>query len=100
MRSNAVITLLTDVAEGIAPTEHVVFANEMSLGANEFYNAAAVGLRLEKKYEVLTAEYSGQDRLKVGDVVFRINRVETKGDKTRLTCVGGGLIGGVGNQGF
>jgi hypothetical protein len=66
--------------------ERLVFANELAVSAEEFYNAAAGGLRPTKRFEIYSFEYQGEDRLRHGDVVYHIIRAETRGEKTRLTC--------------
>lgn len=67
-------------------TERMVYANELAVSSQEFYNAAATGLRPAKRFEVYSFEYQGEDRLKHDGVVYRIIRVETRGEKTRITC--------------
>ncbi|OUM85691.1 MAG: hypothetical protein BAA01_09490 [Bacillus thermozeamaize] len=67
-------------------TERMVFANELAVTSEEFYNAAATGLRPAKRFEVYSFEYQGEDRLRHDSVVYRIIRAETRGEKTRITC--------------
>ena len=67
-------------------TERMVFANELAVTSEEFYNAAATGLRPAKRFEVYSFEYQGEDRLKHDGVVYRIIRTEKRGEKIRLTC--------------
>ena len=93
MRHNAVIQLLsatiTSDDDGIQTevlTPRQIYANEMSVGNSEFYNAAQTGLRAEKKFEVYTFEYQDETRLAFEGVTYRIIRTEGKGEKTRLTC--------------
>lgn len=66
--------------------ERMVFANELAVTSEEFYNAAATGLRPTKRFEIYSFEYQGEDRLKHDGVVYRIIRVEKRGEKTRITC--------------
>jgi hypothetical protein len=68
------------------PVERKIFANEFSVGASEYYNAALVGLRPAKQFEIYSFEYRGEDRLKHDGALYRIIRVETRGERTRLTC--------------
>lgn len=67
-------------------TERMVFANELAVTSEEFYNAATTGLRPTKRFEIYSFEYQGEDRLKHDGVVYRIIRVEKRGEKTRITC--------------
>jgi len=67
-------------------TERMVFANELAVTSEEFYNAAATGLRPAKRFEIHSFEYQGEDRLKHEGVVYRIIRTEKRGEKIRLTC--------------
>ena len=93
MRHNQVIYLqaVTVVEDDIGNqvetvTERMVFANELAVSSEEFYNAAATGLRPAKRFEILSFEYHGEDRLKHEGVVYRIIRMEKRGEKTRITC--------------
>ncbi|OYD06060.1 hypothetical protein, partial [Paludifilum halophilum] len=67
-------------------TERQVFANEMSVGQAEYYNAAVAGLRPEKRFEVYTFEYADERKLKHNGIKYQIIRTETRGEKTRITC--------------
>lgn len=93
MRHNQVIYLISttinedEIKNQIEiPTERKVFANELSVGSGEFYNAALAGLRPEKRFEIYTREYQGEDKLKHDNTIYRIIRTEGKGEKTRLTA--------------
>lgn len=67
-------------------TERMVFANELSVSTEEFYSAGQAGLRPTKRFEIYAFEYQGEERLKHDGVIYRIIRVETRGEKTRITC--------------
>lgn len=67
-------------------TERKVYANEFSVSATEYYNAAVTGMRPSKSFEIYSFEYNGEEKLKHNGVVYRIIRVETRGEKTRITC--------------
>ncbi len=93
MRHNQVIYLqsVTIVEDEIGNqkevvTERMVFANELSVSSQEFYNAAVTGLRPTKRFEIYSFEYQGEERLKHDGMVYRIIRTETRGEKTRITC--------------
>jgi len=68
------------------PVERMVYANEYSVSANEYYNAAVVGLRPSKTFEIYSFEYQNEGKLKHNNVLYRIIRAETRGEKTRLVC--------------
>lgn len=93
MRHNDVIYLIkTQVVEDELgnqipqETERLVYANQMAVTQSEFYNAASTGLRPAKRFEIYSFEYQGEDRLKHDGMMYRIIRVETRGEKTRITC--------------
>lgn len=65
-------------------TEREVFANELTVGATEFYNAAAAGLRPSKQFEMYSFEYQDEDRFRHEGTVYRIIRAPAKGEKVRL----------------
>lgn len=67
-------------------TERKVYANEFSVSATEFYNAAVTGMRPSKSFEVYSFEYNDEEKLKHNGVIYRIIRAETRGEKTRITC--------------
>src|SRR5690606_2053210 len=67
-------------------TERMVFANELAVTSEEFYNAAAGGLRPTKRFEIHSFEYQDEDRLKHDGIVYRVIRTEKRGEKTRITC--------------
>lgn len=93
MRHSAVIYLIstTIIEDEIGnqieqEIERKVFANEMSIGQSEYYNAASAGLRPSKMFEVYTFEYQGEAKLRHNGIKYRIIRTETRGEKTRITC--------------
>jgi hypothetical protein len=67
-------------------TPRKVYANEFSVSATEYYNAAVTGMRPSKSFEIYSFEYNGEEKLKHNDVTYRIIRAETRGEKTRITC--------------
>ena len=93
MRHYEVIFLISvqvtqdDVGNGIEQiTERKVYANEFSVSANEYYNSAMSGVRPSKSFEIYSFECRGEEKLKHKDLVYRIVRTETRGEKTRITC--------------
>ena len=70
-------------------TKRQVFADELSVGQTEFYQAAAVGLKPELKFEILAFEYQGEKILEYNSKQYEIKRTYKKGlDKLELTCQG------------
>jgi hypothetical protein len=69
-------------------TEREVFAEELAVFANDFYGAAATGLRPERVFEVYTREYRGETQLKHQGVTYGIIRTTLgkTSERTRLTC--------------
>ncbi|MBC2722338.1 phage head-tail adapter protein [Desulfosporosinus sp.] len=67
-------------------TERLVFAEELSVGSGEFYNAALNGLRPSKRFEIYVREYLGEAKLKHNGINYRIIRTGGKGEKIELTC--------------
>jgi len=67
-------------------TERLVFAEKISVGSGEFYNAAVAGLRPETRFEIYTREYQGEVKLKHEGITYRIIRTEERGEKIRLSC--------------
>lgn len=70
------------------PTERMVFAEQLAVFSNEFYNAAVSGLRPELKFEIYTREYRGEGKLKYNGKTYRIIRTSLgkSPEKTRLIC--------------
>lgn len=93
MRHNDVVLLLSKKVEydelGNAfetVNERMVYANEMSVSMQEFYEAGKQGIRPEKQFEIYSFEYQGESKLKHNNKDYEIIRTQTKGDKTRLIC--------------
>lgn len=66
--------------------ERMVYANEMSVSMQEFYEAGKQGIRPEKQFEIYTYEYAGESQLKHNGLIYNIIRAQSKGDKTRIVC--------------
>ncbi|WP_169908364.1 phage head closure protein [Metabacillus halosaccharovorans] len=65
--------------------EREVFANEFDISTTEYYQAGALGLKPEKKFEVYNFEYNGETKFKYNNDIYDIIRTQTKGEKIRLT---------------
>ncbi|MFD1444312.1 phage head closure protein [Thermoactinomyces vulgaris] len=66
--------------------ERMVYANQLEVSTAEFYEASAQGLKPEKRFEIYSFEYQGEDRLKHNGQIYRVIRSATRGEKTRITC--------------
>lgn len=93
MRHNRVIYLLasTITSDAVgnqveALVERKIFANEYSVSSSEFYNAALVGLKPSKAFEIYSFEYQDEGRLKHDDIIYKITRTQARGDKLVLYC--------------
>jgi len=93
VRHNDVIYLVSieidydDIGNSIETlSKRLVYANENEVGVSEFYNASVAGLKPEKRFEIYSFEYQGEDRVEHNDNMYRVIRASTRGEKTRLTC--------------
>lgn len=68
------------------PVEREIYADELYVGDNAFYSAAAAGMKPEKQFEIYSFEYAGESKLKHNDVTYNIIHSKKKGDKTRVIC--------------
>lgn len=92
MRHNDVIYLISeqttydDIGNPIkTKIERMVYANEFDISATEFYQASAQGLKPDCRFEIYSFEYNNEKELKHNDNLYKIIRVQKKGEKTRLT---------------
>lgn len=69
-----------------AITERLVYANEYRVTDRAYYEAAGTGLKIQKKFEIYSFEYEGEERLKHNNKLYRISRVDRNGEKTIITC--------------
>ena len=70
---------------------HKVFANKTSVRQSEFYQAMQTGLRPEIMFEVRSAEYRDDPKLRYDGREYSIIRTYDKGETMELIC--GGLVG-------
>lgn len=71
------------------PVEREVLADKQSIRQNEFYQAAATGLKPEIMFEVRTVEYQDEQKLSYNDKKYNIIRTYDKGGElTELICSG------------
>ncbi|MCK9326514.1 MAG: hypothetical protein M0P69_13570 [Bacteroidales bacterium] len=87
-----IINALGDTIE--TPTKRLVYADQLSIGQAEFYQAAATGLRPELKFEIMAEEYLGEIEIEYNSKSYSIIRTYKKGlDRIELTCQG--IVNGV-----
>ncbi len=96
MRKDQIVYLITETkssnAMGDVITEkeyRKTYAAKKSIGQNEFYQAAAAGLRPEITFILWTREYKGEKSLKYGDKEYTIIRTfEPNSEEIELKCQG------------
>lgn len=67
-------------------TERMVYANEMSVSATEFYGASATNLKVSKMFEIYSFEYQNEIQLRHDGLIYSVKRPDKRGDKIRITC--------------
>jgi len=67
-------------------TERMVYANELSISSGEFYEAAVVGLKPQKRFQIYSFEYAEETQLKHNNITYDIIQTQTYGEKLSLTC--------------
>lgn len=63
-----------------------VFANKKSVKSSEYYAAREVGVKLSHIFEIRSAEYNGETKIKYEDDIHEVERSYVKGEFTELTC--------------
>lgn len=91
MRHNTVINLLTKkiiidkyLNEKETWVPRKVYANLYDVTSSEFYNASVAGMKPTNSWEIKTFEYKGEEYLEFEEKKYKIIRVSTRGDNTRL----------------
>lgn len=96
MRKDKIIYLITETKSEnelgdiiIEKNYRKTYAAKKSIGQNEFYQAAATGLRPEVTFIIWTREYKGEQFLKFGDKEYSIIRTfEPNSEEIELKCQG------------
>ena len=71
----------------VEPSTLPVLCRLQSVGRNEFYNAAANGMRPEMVFIIHALEYSGQQVVKYNGITYRVIRTyQTDTEEIELTC--------------
>jgi SPP1 family predicted phage head-tail adaptor len=85
-----VVNTVNDMKDPIkTPSYREVFANKKSIRQNEFYQAAATGLRPELMFEIRTIEYEGERQIRYNKKTYNIIRTYDKNEEiTELICSG------------
>lgn len=68
-----------------------VYANRRSIRQSEFYQAAMTDLRPEIMFEIRSAEYQGEPKVRYEGRDYSIIRTYDKGETMELICAG--LVG-------
>ncbi len=67
--------------------ERKIFADKLSVGQNEFYQAHRSGLKPEVKFNIRTNEYAQESKVKFNSMIYTIIRTYDKQDGiTEITC--------------
>lgn len=69
---------------GVDEIERTVYANKHSISNSLQVEAAASDNRIEKAYEIMTADYQDERKAMVNDVFYNVFSVNERGDRTRL----------------
>lgn len=70
-------------------TKRLVFAEKKSISQNQFYQAAATGLRPELTFVIWTREYNQEPKLEFNGKEYTIIRTFDRDDeRTELICQG------------
>ena len=68
------------------PTEHKVYANEMSMGTTAYYAAAQAGVHPSAVLQVRRCDYKDETKLKFDGKTLSVTRVQRTPDFVTLTC--------------
>lgn len=66
-------------------TERDVFVNRYSIGSSTWLAARAAGLHADAEVSLRSCDYQGEQRMTLDGIPFEIERVEDRGEFTRLT---------------
>jgi hypothetical protein len=86
MSSIFVSDSLANKVETFTVSDTPTFANEIGVESYEHYNAATMGIRPVKAFEIYSFEYNGESRLTHNDTVYKVERTSIRGDKIKLFC--------------
>lgn len=75
-------------------TKKQIFCNELSIGQNEFYQAAASGFKPELKLEIYKSEYSNEKQAIYCEVLYSVIRTFSKKDSEVLELTLGSGVNG------
>lgn len=93
MRFDTVISLIAEtyaadsIGQQVATqTTRTVYANEFTVGASEFYDAGANGMKADRAYQIRSCDYADEKLMSVGGVEYTIIRTSRRGEWITLTC--------------
>lgn len=94
MLSRTVIYLISETEDTndykdptVIKSEKKVFADELEIGASEFYQAANSDLKPVVKFKIRYAEYNNEVRMRHGNSTYRIMKTYSK-DKEFIELTG------------
>jgi len=71
------------------PEYRMVYANKKGINQSEFYQAAAVGLKPEVRWEIRALEYQGEEHIRYNGEMYKIIRTyEKNGEFIEIICSG------------
>lgn len=73
--------------------QRMIFAEEIYLGTNEFYQAAVAGMKPEKRFEIYAREYQGEKKLVYDGITYNIIRTTIGKSKEKLWLICERVIG-------
>lgn len=93
IRLDKVIYLISDTAaeddignQIPAETKRKVFAQEIEVGMNEFYNAAVSDMKPEIRFRIHASSYKGESKLEYNKIPYEIIRAPKRGVWVNITC--------------
>lgn len=94
---NSVISLITETETEdeygdlhTVKTQREVFAELMSIGQSEFYQAQTNGMKPEIKFKIADyLDYNNEEIISYEDINYKILRTYRKGNELEITCYGG-----------
>lgn len=63
-----------------------VFAEEIEVGMNEFYNAAVSDMKPEIRFRIHASSYKGESKLEYNKIPYEIIRAPKRGIWINITC--------------
>lgn len=74
------------------PESKTVYCNIKSVKYNEYFQAAATGLKAELVIVMRDVDYDGQELIKYNDITYKVIRTFVKGDNIEITLSKEGVV--------